>query len=618
MGARGGRGVVTSVNATGAAYHTRSALPVHYAARRVWATLCTLITLVLGLLPPASAAAEPPTPEATMHAYRTVEAWVRAWSVPEGDVPEAPEAAGASVTLTLRGVARGRSSAWAATPEQRRSVLRTAVAGAIAQLDARLPLPNDLTRVDAARRLAADILISVELAGEPTPIEPATWDEVERLVSPGAEGVVVRPGAGSEAEPVFPLFMLTTGATPARSLSAATASLLGEGGAAEALREPGALRAAHGLRMAKFPVLHVAQPSAQEPPVFFTSGARAGVPSDDTASAASALIANLARRTRPDDSMVGTIFPARSADAATPVERALAAYVLARASKSPLTPDQPRALDAAKTLLAALDADRAPRQGADIEAGVRDALVFLAFDAIENADARAFWAARVGETVDAAEKYPLPAKALVAFAAVKSGAPSPEKAAALLRGAFAEAGPERLAAGMPWLALAEIALPDAVLPAGAGLADFRQRVWDGIIPLAGLPGRPDLAGGILVGSRGGLPTWQGVRPLIVLAALYDEPRVGLGGDAAIGRFVRAFRFVRSLQVDNSSAWMYDDAFGALGGVRAAPWDASLPPDATSLALLALIEFDAGIDRRLSRDRQPTPVPTPTPTPAPAP
>jgi hypothetical protein len=225
------------------------------------------------------------------------------------------------------------------------------------------------------------------------------------------------------------------------------------------------------------------------------------------------------------------------------------------------------------------------------------------------------WLTRVGESVEGAAKYPLPAKALVAFAAVKAQAPSRDAASALLRGAFAEAGPDRLAAGMPWLALGEVALPGDTLPAGVGLADFRQRVWDSIIGPTGLPGRPDLAGGILVGSRGGLPTWQGVRPLIVMAALYDEPRVGLGGDAAIGRFIRALRFVRTLQVDEASAWMYDDAFGALGGVRAAPWDGSLPPDATSLALLALVEFDAGLAGQRSRDQRNAITPKPAPSPA---
>src|SRR5207247_1603585 len=96
-----------------------------------------------------------------------------------------------------------------------------------------------------------------------------------------------------------------------------------------------------------------------------------------------------------------------------------------------------------------------------------------------------------------------------------------------------------------------------------------------------------------------LPTWNAARPLAMLATMLGDSRLTSQDErpGEVVRTVEGLRFVRQLVVDEPVTFMFKGpAKRTLGGVRAAPWDIRMPPDATSLSLLTVCEalrsFDA--------------------------
>lgn len=593
--------------------------------------------LVLGRSSAASAqdspGIDPPAPAEAVRAYRLADAWLRAWNVPPqlatpsptaDNAPEAtPGAAGVCVTLTLPGTLRVRAVSWANTPSDRTDLLRRAMLEAVHQLDGRLPLPNDLLRTEAARRLGDELLLSIELAGDPTPIEPATWEDAERAVSPGLEGVLVRSGSDTDTartEAVFPLAMLTTTQTPARALAAATAKFLGEGGAAEALAEPAKIRAKHALRMGRFRVAHIAQTSPHAEPVFLHRCARpipqAEITAPELRRFAESLAGNLCRRLSASverGTALGTIRPVREATSATEAERLLAAYAISRwTNRQSGGAESPR--PGCKHPAGVIEAGVAP------QSVLNTALGFLLSDASHAANTAAGpktvpssspevsllsqMLARLATEADARTISPAE-QSLVAYACLRAadvapGILSPDQANQQLRAVIAST--TDVLPGMPWLGWTQVHDPAGPVASGVAFRDMRQQVWEHQVPVSSAP---DLTGGIVFTKGGGrsgggaqLPTWQSARPLAFIATMLADPRLTEPAERTreIVHLMQAFRFLRQLQTDESSVWMYDDAPLALGAIRVAPWDFSLPLDPTSMVLLATVELLDSLDR----------------------
>jgi len=101
-----------------------------------------------------------------------------------------------------------------------------------------------------------------------------------------------------------------------------------------------------------------------------------------------------------------------------------------------------------------------------------------------------------------------------------------------------------------------------------------------------------------VGTGTPLPTWQCVRPLAFIATMLGDDRLTEPSERLIetARLLHALRFLRQLQADDSCGWMYPNPEMAIGGIRASTWDHTMPPDATSLTLLCVVEAIQSLER----------------------
>lgn len=164
-----------------------------------------------------------------------------------------------------------------------------------------------------------------------------------------------------------------------------------------------------------------------------------------------------------------------------------------------------------------------------------------------------------------------------------------------LRALHRAAEPGALVGLMPWLGWAELALaPEGPVPAGPALRQIRDRVWEH--QLSGEDAgaeEQDLVGGIVF-TRGfvSLPTWSSSRPVAFCATMLGDPRLTTREElpGEVIRLLGAMRFLRQLSAGEVECRFYPDAALARGGVRAAPWDHRMPPEATAMAMLSVCEF----------------------------
>jgi hypothetical protein len=142
------------------------------------------------------------------------------------------------------------------------------------------------------------------------------------------------------------------------------------------------------------------------------------------------------------------------------------------------------------------------------------------------------------------------------------------------------------------------------IPAAIALRRMRDQCWAHQLSIidAGEDAM-DMVGGIVFTSGLGdgrsnpYPTWQCARPLAFIATMLRDPRLTEPHERAgeLVRLMQAMRFLRQLQVDEASAWMYPEPKLAIGGIRAATWDNSLPVDAASMTLLCVVEMLKSLD-----------------------
>lgn len=623
----------------------------------------------------------PPGPAEALRAHRQVRAWLDGWAPPARPAPdELPPAAGASVQIRLAGRWLGRGTAWTASGTVAGAGRLGAAEGpvwratldAFAEADRRLPVPRDALRSEAVIAAGRDALLSIELAGAATPIEPRTFAELDERLSPGLDGVLARQGG--RVEVIFPGTMLASGLSPGEAARSLVSRLTGQ--PALALAEPQTLRQQQGISLAWFAVTHAAQCGPREPAIILTRGARAVHPGDITAAeltrSAQALALHLAaRRWNEDDpdapagGLRGTLRPWAVDDRpalAGVSEQALAALALRRFARQAWADGAVAgaARDGARAILRDL-ADVAleePRPWDDVPGSALVVLALLepdgALDAAPDAPPGAPpgatappWEvdllARCAETVRGAfavrtgfnPALTPPARgavaaALVALARPRAGAAGVERSvgAAALRTVLRDTPPELMAGLMPlagWADL-ELAQPGALDGAGGarggeapGLASapaWRQaRVALWALQRRGEDARIhelDLVGGLALERaearsatpdveapwrRPPRPTWQSARPLAFLASMLADERLTPAGEAPgeLARLLAGARFIRQLQHDEFTGWMESSPRLARGAVRAGPGDMSLPPDASSAALLALVELRAALD-----------------------
>lgn len=585
-----------------------------------------------------------PAPAQAMAAYHDVEAWVRAWEVPaapdaapQPSTPPAgrPQSAPSAVCVTLRlnGELIGRGVAVSpalaggdAGAAANDDALRAAARAAITQAAPRLRVPNDAGREDAMRALAADVVISLELAGPFALSEPQSWGDVDRDWNPGLDGVAVRTSAAaSTPEVIFPSVMLASNMIPSRAMSSAVAQVIGDGGAAAALDEPKKLRAERGLKMYRFRVTHLAPPRSGVAPEFLHRGAR-------LISAGQAMTVGELRAMgdRLAEHLNGVV-DRLPKDAQTPrefEEISLARHSLSEYTK--MTGADVGALMRAKEAIVQLDA-RMFIWRADREPKAEDIVLAAAALVSESADdgnRRLVMQNFTGDREHGEFKVQIPADKRAVYALGYQAAhelstkacnieiaSELESVNACIRSVFRDTPEGALVAQMPWLGWAEVRRWDAekVLVQGptdmaaVALRRIRDQCWQhqfSITDAGGIAGdNADMIGGILFtapvaeGKSAPYPTWQSVRPLAFIATMLGDPRLTEPHERPreIVRLMTALRFLRQLQVDDSSAWMFTNPAQAHGGIRASVWDSSQPIEATALTLLCVVETLKSLD-----------------------
>ncbi len=567
-----------------------------------------------------------------MAAYREVDSWVRAWRVPESDPAVAvPGCAGVHVQLRLDGVLIGRGQSMSAEGASCAAALARAAREAMELAQSRMLLPNDATRDAALAGYAQRVTVSLELAGPIVVFEPRTWEEAEIMLAPGLDGVAVRivpeRAAPGPIEAAFPSLMMASGALPHRTLGGLCAKVIGEGGAAAALEPPAVIRTRHALRMYRFRTTHLAQCEPGGAPMFLHRGARLIEQSEITAAELHRMAESMAAHLR------------RAVEGDLPHESAaLAALALRRHAGGSAASDQQRAsaraAEAAISKLAAKATELS--EAAALLALIAESHEFgLPAPELPGPwlDRHARLSARLAlgnqPPGDLLGRAPGPVRGLYALTlalypmlATPTGSTydqSRESARvdSSIRALLAATPQGELVAHMPWLGWAELELArrrqtadgkPADIPSAIALREMRRQVWEHAISAADADDAPDFAGGIVfTRGRSPLPTWQSVRPLVFIAAMLRDPRLTDPPErmSELVKLLEAVRFIRQLQADDSIGWMSPDPAAAVGGVRAAPWDFTLPPDATSLSLLLVTEAIRSIDA-LSKPAEPAP------------
>lgn len=573
---------------------------------RLASTSLAAATCILGPLSP-KAGANPPDPDAAFSAYRAVEQRVRAWS----KEPIAAPALSSGVCLTLRFQGEVVARAAAFPTDGASSPLDAALKQALEQAEFRLPLPSDATRPLALATCAADITISLELAGELLPFAPEALADASLLISPGLEGLAAR--AGDRVFATFPAQMLSESLPPGRALASLVAQVSGD--PAAGLLPLQKVRTTLGVEFYRFHVTHLAQTDPEAQPTFLRRGGHFVPQSTLSGPGLRAWRDDLARHllavreAAPGGATIrGTLDPVTGqAEPATMLQRALAALALAEAGWTPLDqPATPLMTFATELTHAAASETRASPALLDDPGAAAAWLLVISGDVMPRTDAgiREPFAQSCRLRVRALAQNPgatSPALlALVACALVTDGASGDGGAESLALGRalttqlLRDTPPGQVVALMPWLAAAQKHIADAEGSEIPGLVTLRQTralLWQNQLTAADAGDEaPDLTGGIVF-TKGSvpLPSWHAVRPLAFVAAMLGDRRMTPDAEVAseLPRLLASLRFFRQLTADEYTCHMYRSRDTAHGGVRAALWDQRMPPEATAMTLLTV-------------------------------
>lgn len=588
---------------------------------------------------PAARSLEPPSPEESMALYRTVESWIRRWDVPTAskDPVSAPPAgrpfvAAAAITLRHEHRIVGRGKAFASTPSDT-GVLAAAVLQAMDEVERRRPVSADALGQRQRLTEAADLTVSLELAGELVPFEPSTFAEVDLAVQSGLEGLAAR--IGNQLSGVFPSAMLLAGGSAADAACAAISEASNDPMLAiknAQSGQPAALAKSHGLRLYRFRISHVAQPARSAQPAFLIRSGRTVTQRDITTESLVALQTLIAANLR--DRLVSTVAPvgaevlkvigpysasrgSASAAEASPESAALVALAM-RLHAETLPIDSPDRTDfdllGGELALAAMRA-RTPMSPVTA-AGV---VACVAAECATDSDARTTFEPAFGvllgsmtDALEFAPGIPMNSRGLFAYAfarearsggALEAATPFRQRANAAIVAVLKETSTTSMTAAMPWIFLAdrELGAPDTAegrLPRTGAFIAFRDSLWKMQLTAddAGEDG-PDLVGGFaFLDPRSPLPTAAAVPVVAFLAACLADTDATTDAERMpeLVRLLRSARFVRQLTIDEWSAYSAAAPESAIGGVRWALWDDTLDPDVQAHALVAVINIRRAI------------------------
>ena len=561
-----------------------------------------------------------PDPSTSIAAFSNVREWVLAMQAPDKAPVGLVPVPAAGVTLRLLGEPVGTGvdtggdagTIWRAARE------------AIADAARSLPVAQDALTETRLRELAAQMTITLELAGTLVPLRERTFDEVDDAVSPGVFGLAAR--IGTTTKYTFPSSMLATGTLPGQALATLTGDILGD--PAKGLRvdpeaQPAKVTARDGVVFYKFTVVQIGQIAPADSGSFLTRGGRP-FPLLDVSQAnmrdmGRGIAAHLAARLRTEPpvketaylGLRGAYYPVRGGhdpDTAPAAEQALVAAALA--SWGNFEKRDRISKEAAGRILAGMFS-----RGTNVDPTKEPRAAMLAMIAASLAEAAGIdWASGM-------EGGPAPAMD-ACLAAVKNDqaldeagmlvwalAASPanhdlaKKVADAMYVPDAKGRTEDLASHSPWIIAAERVLgggrvrPEAVMP----LRALRERAYGFVLtPTDAGEDGADLVGGVVFpGSRPPLPTAQSLRVISGLAMMLGDEAITPKADfeRELVRLMPCLRFARQLCADDWTLTMCREPTAARWGVRVSPWDPKMPGEASALALITVKETLDALEKR---------------------
>lgn len=555
----------------------------------------------------------PPSADEAMAAFNYVKARVLGTTGVGGQMPTPPKigATGVCVMLWYENTVMGKRRMPPPGVAFGEGALARATDQAIANALARRPDANDAVQEEILNDIARRAQISVELAGPLVPLDVPTFAEADELFEPGNEGVMVRIGKRTEGS--FPGTMMASGRTPAQALAGAISAAVADSTiAVPGTRdgEPGAIAVARGAVYYRFRTTHVAMLEPGGLPLFLRRCQRVvplgDVTRQNAGQFADELAAQLASRVR---EVRGEVQLSGESQVHSMSERMLAAYALASRRPAPESRERLAAERLIDHAIAFGPAKLLPHDAA---------MAWLACERLgmqgeEMESLRARFASALTETWN--EDVPQTARGVIALAIVRHArltlkpgeACKDEMALRAVRSLYRETAPAMLVSHMPWLGWAEVELAGSGdVPASASLLEMRSLIWKhqtGSDASLVMDGGEEMDGGVVFTARGGVrPTWQTLRPGAFLATMLGDTRLTDEKELLreVLRMTRMVRFVRQLAVDVGNRWWQDDLADSRWAVRSAVWDRRLPPEAQSLAVLAVDAFTASLDARAAK------------------
>ncbi len=551
-----------------------------------------------------------PTPTEAMDAYAAARDWLDTWAEPTAF---ATPASGVRVSIYQQGRLVGEATALVEHAGSD-GPLAVAAAGAMEQTR-RAVLPRGGALGDELlAQLAADLTLSVELAGPCTPLGAAELLNPAAAVQPGLTGIAAR-ARGAWAF-VFPTELAASGTAPGVKLAAMAASLLGDPKLGVELLTD--LARHRGVSFYRFEVVHLAGVGPEGSPVFLSRGNRIVERREVTTASlvrfAEGMVGHIEATRIGGESglgLMGTINSARgNADpaVAAPMQQTLVALALVRFAETQKMP--PAARDRARGLARAIVKDLArvePGELVPTEDGVAAAVLWVVLTELGTTNAPELGALlETCESMLAAHAAAVPIErqgtvsdAVLVWALAERAARTErdrEFAERELR-SLMRATPRGGVVGlMPWIGWAELTLAgdEGPIPSAVMLREAREVVWTHQLTMrdTGVAER-DLQGGIVFTAGGlSLPTWNTARPVALLATMLGDPRLTTAEEmpGEVGRLIDAMRFLQQLRAGEVVCAFSPRPELVRGGIRAAVWDPRQPPEATAITLLAVVEL----------------------------
>ncbi|MCA9311085.1 MAG: hypothetical protein KDA21_07755, partial [Phycisphaerales bacterium] len=466
--------------------------------------------------------------------------------------------------------------------------------------------------------LTPRMTVELELAGRMQPLAGDTFESAAAGITPGSAGLAAR--SGERLRVLFPGVMLATSTSPEEGLRSVVAGLdilVGAEAISRGKLELAGIRQKHDLSVYRFQTTHLAQHAPRLGPVFLRRGGRVvteRIRSDLLRSTADGIAAHLLTHdwpaTEEPRGMTGPYLPwldEYRPFEATPFQQALTSWALQRYASTPGV--DPQTAAAAKRFAASLLAELLiplADEPDPLASPVDAAMLLVAASATDEPvlgrtvrmDAIASLRA-CAEDDGAFGKLRPVERSIVALALARCAEASDDGlrdlAARRVSELFLRTERGELVSLMPWLGWAQMELvgADDPIPAAIALRDMRETTWQFQLTAedAGLEDA-DLAGGVVfTRGRTPLPTWNTLRPVAFIATMLGDERLTSVDERAdeLLRLLSSLRFLVQLTIRESETWFCVEGDLAVGGVRAAPWDATLPLEANCLGLLTLCE-----------------------------